>query len=275
MSKPSILLITGSFALPEFYSNIVSAITSKGYEIRALHSPTVSRQDGPRGDPPSMYDDAAFIAKETEKLADEGKDVILLPHSYGGVPTTQSTKGLSKDEREKQGKKGGIVRIAYMTCIVPAVGVPAAGVLADVPEENRVELKIDVRCFPPPNPSHTNNKQEQGWMYQDPISRTAEIAFSDLPKAEGEAWALKFGRHSALSFTNELTYAGYKDIPVSYLLCEDDLCIPPKTQREGVEVVEKVSGRTVDVTSIRAGHCPSASQPEKVIEWILKVAGAV
>lgn len=112
-------------------------------------------------------------------------------------------------------------------------------------------------------------------MYHDPISRSAEIAFSDLPKEEGEAWVEKFGRHSAVSFTNELTYAGYKDIPVSYLLCEDDMCIPAKNQREGIELIEKVSGKKVDVTSIKAGHCPIASKPQEVVDWILKVAGNV
>lgn len=91
-----------------------------------------------------MYDDAAFIAAEAEKLADEGKDVILVAHSYGGVPTTESVKGLSKQERQKQGKKGGIVRIAYVTSIVPAVGMAAMQVLGDLPKENQVELKIDV-----------------------------------------------------------------------------------------------------------------------------------
>lgn len=145
MSKPSILLVTGSFCLPEFYDNVVEAVTAKGYEMRALHSPSVSLKTGPReGAPPTMDDDAVFIAGEVEKLADEGKDVILMAHSYGGVPSTQSVKGLSKTERQKQGKKGGIVRLAYMTCLVPPIGGTAASVLADVPAEQKLDLKIDV-----------------------------------------------------------------------------------------------------------------------------------
>lgn len=79
--------------------------------------------------------------------------------------------------------------------------------------------------------------------------------------------------HSAISFANELTYAGYKDIPVSYLVCEEDLCIPPNIQREEIEKIEKVSGRKVDVTSIKTGHVPPASQPQLVVDWILSVAG--
>lgn len=112
-------------------------------------------------------------------------------------------------------------------------------------------------------------------MYHTPGPALAAICFSDLPPAEGLAWASKFSQHSAVSFTNELTYAGYKDVPVSYLLCEDDLCVPAGVQKKGIEIVERECGKKVEVTGIRAGHCPTVSQPEKTIEWILKVAGEV
>jgi pimeloyl-ACP methyl ester carboxylesterase len=150
MSKPSILLIPGSFALPEYYNPVVDAVVAKSYEIRALHLPSVALKTGQgrEGALPTMYDDAAFIAKEAERLADEGKNVILIGHSYGGVPGTQSAKGPGTKERQKQGKTGGIVNLAYITSLVPAVGMSTAGVLADVPKEYQLDLKTDVR-FPP------------------------------------------------------------------------------------------------------------------------------
>ncbi|MCJ1384566.1 hypothetical protein MMC17_007683 [Xylographa soralifera] len=258
MSKPSILLVPDSFTLPELYDPIVNAVAAKGYEIQALHLPSVGLKTGPReGPPPSMYEDAALIAKEVEKLADEGKDVLLIAHSYGGIPATESTKGLGAEERQKDGKKGGIVALAYITALVPALGVSAMGVLAGVPPESQLLLPIDGK----------------GWMYHDNhISRSAAISFSDLPKQEAEACVKKFVRHSAVSFANEVTYAGYKDIPVSWLLCEDDLGIPPETQKEAIELIEKESGEQVDVTSIKSGHCPNVSNPQEVIHWILDVA---
>ena len=153
MSKPSIILIPASFALPELYDPIVDAVAANGYEIQALHLPTVGLKTGPReGAPPSMYEDATFIATEVEKLSDEGKDVILIAHSYGGIPATESTKGLGKEEREKDGKKGGVVALAYITAVVPAVGDSAMGVLASVPPESQLELPIDVRFSPLPVP---------------------------------------------------------------------------------------------------------------------------
>jgi surfactin synthase thioesterase subunit len=93
-----------------------------------------------------MYDDADFIAQEITKLADQGKDVVLIGHSYGGVPVSQCGEGLSAEARAKQGKKGGLVRLAYMTCLVPALGQNARDILAGAPDEDKVDMKVDVRC---------------------------------------------------------------------------------------------------------------------------------
>jgi hypothetical protein len=93
-----------------------------------------------------MYDDAALIAGEAGRLVgNEGKDVMLVAHSYGGIPATESIKGLSKRERQRDGKgPGGIVRIGYVTCLTPVVGESAADVLAQVPPDRRDQLAADV-----------------------------------------------------------------------------------------------------------------------------------
>lgn len=147
MAKPSILFVTGSFALPVFYDEIINAIAANGYETKALHLPSVGLDSGlgrEGGLLPTMYDDAAFIAKEVVKLADEGKEVVIVAHSYGGTPSSECPKGLGKEERQKQGKKGGLVRIAYVSCLVPAVGSPAMALLSDIPVEQRSEILVDV-----------------------------------------------------------------------------------------------------------------------------------
>lgn len=123
----SILIIPAASALPSIYTKVVSEVAAHGYDIKALHIPSVGLPGGPRlGDPPSMYDDAAFIASHIAELADAGRDVLLITHSYGGTPATESVKGLSKIERTKNGLPGGVVGLAYMTSLVPEVGKPAS-----------------------------------------------------------------------------------------------------------------------------------------------------
>ncbi|KAI1384589.1 alpha/beta-hydrolase [Hypoxylon trugodes] len=256
MPKPTIVLVTGSFAPPGFYDNILEIITQRGYEIKALQLTTVAPKAGPRKGPAAtMYDDAALIAKEIEALADEGKDVILLSHSYGGIPASQSTKGLTKKERQEQGKKGGVVRFLYKTALVPALGKSSTDLLSQQPQSNHIDFGVD----------------ENGYLYYVDPSAVADSVFSDIPdRAERIVCVNKFEVHSAVSFTNELTHAGYKDAPVSYLLCEEDETILPKFQRLGIDTIERESGNKVDVTSIKAGHCPTVTKPQEVVDWILR-----
>ena len=122
------LIIPAASALPKTYETVVKAVSAHGYSIEALHIPSVGLEtgDGAReGEPPTMYDDAKFIAARVAGLADAGNDVLLITHSYGGVPATEVVRGLSKAERGKHGKEGGIVGLAYMTSLVPEVGMPA------------------------------------------------------------------------------------------------------------------------------------------------------
>lgn len=147
MSPPIVVLVPGSFALPEFYDELFSVVRADGVEIKGLHKPSVGLSAGegrPDIPPPTMYDDAAHIAGEVEKLADQGREVILLGHSYGGVPVSESTKGLSKKERQTQGKKGGLIALGYLTCLVPEVGASALDVLSHVPDDSKTPMNIGV-----------------------------------------------------------------------------------------------------------------------------------
>ncbi|KAI1808583.1 alpha/beta-hydrolase [Daldinia bambusicola] len=258
MSKPTVLIVGGSFAPAEVYDDIVDAVKAKGYDIKALPYPSVRLRGEPKPEKlPTMYDDAAFVANEISKLADEGKEVVLIAHSYGGVPATESTKGLTKKERQSQGKPGGVVRLAYMTALVAPVGRSAQSLLGEIPSENRVEFRTN----------------EQGWMDYVDISAAAPLIVSDLPDAkEREALVARLQTQSSASFASELTHAGYKGVPVSYLLCEEDALLLPRYQRGWIEFIEKESGNKVDVTTLRAGHCPNFTKPRETIDWIVSVA---
>jgi hypothetical protein len=114
--------------------------------------------------------------------------------------------------------------------------------------------------------------QADGWFYYPDLARTAEVVFSDLPLDQGKYWAKQLVKHSAPSFAGNLTYGGYNDVSVSYLVAEDDQSIPPAIQRSQIDMMERVSGNKVNVSSVNSGHVPHVSHPQHVIDWILGVA---
>jgi hypothetical protein len=142
---PSIVLVPGSFTRPPFYEDIIHPLTAKGYDIRAVELKTVIPKgpDSPSGVLPTLYDDAAVIADSVTELADQGKDVIVIAHSYGGAPASESLKGLGKEARRAEGKKGGVVRAAYISALVPEVG-KSAGSVSEGMDGGDIAFDVDV-----------------------------------------------------------------------------------------------------------------------------------
>jgi hypothetical protein len=89
-----------------------------------------------------------------------------------------------------------------------------------------------------------------------------------MPLEEAEAFMMRFPTHSMVSFSGELTHAGYKVVPVSYLVCEGDLVISKKAQMGMVEMIERESGKKVDITMSKASHGINVSAPQDVVNWV-------
>jgi|SRR6478609_6972865 hypothetical protein len=91
-----------------------------------------------------------------------------------------------------------------------------------------------------------------------------------MPESERLGWAKQLLGHSPQAFQDAVTQAGYldKDLPVSYLLCENDLCILPDVQKACIKRIEELTGKTVSVTKAFVDHTPNLSHPEVVLDWV-------
>lgn len=119
-TKPTILIVPGSFCNASHYTSVLTALHALSYPAQATSLPSATRVPPAPG--ASLAEDAAHIAALLTSLADDGQDIVLLAHSYGGIPATEAARGLAKAERAAQGKPGGIVKIVYLSAIVPPVG---------------------------------------------------------------------------------------------------------------------------------------------------------
>lgn len=71
----------------------------------------------------------------------------------------------------------------------------------------------------------------------------------------------------------DLTYPGYKQVPVTYLLCGNDLTIATEMQQQFVGLLEKESPDGVDVSRIKSDHFPHVCHPDEVLRAIRRAAG--
>lgn len=82
--------------------------------------------------PATVADDAKHIRQRyLTQLVTEGKEVIVVMHSYSGIPGTESIKGFARKDLAAQGRKGGVVGLVYITAFLVAAGGSVASILGE------------------------------------------------------------------------------------------------------------------------------------------------
>ena len=249
-AKPTIVIVPGAWCCSSLYEPLISRLEHAGNKVHAIDLPS-------NGDPPSFspdwQPDVNLISSTVESYADQSETIILVAHSAGGASATEAVRGLSVQDRRETGKPGGIERLVYIAAFAPDLGVSPF--------------------------THEQVRAAFYWAlldgeidYPDP-KLAVEILFNDLspgdvakymPSVQKSAWR---GRHNA---STEVTYAGWKHIPSSYLICQNDKVVIPEMQEM---TVAQEGSQFDDVVRIQAGHCPFISQPEIVERFVRRAAG--
>lgn len=288
--KPVIVFAPGAFSRPSDFDLVSDPLREAGYEVHVVHHP--SSPDVLVQPTPSMYDDADNIHRLVEKLADEGKDVVIVMHSYGGLPGTQACDGLSRTERLRDSKPGGIVRLLFVGAAIAPVGSSMAGVLrtamplpsieaADGKPSLWTSITLAVGGLIPLSwsawlfsPSSLAASVEGLWAYNRNPAIFTDWLLADIPREEALRYASASSQvaQSVKSTVTPLTYAGYKHIPCSYLVTKLDRVNPPEAQWGFIDLVERESGARVDVHEYEVGHCPQLTRPLWEVECVRRVA---
>lgn len=290
-SKPVIVFVPGAFSRPSDFDLVSSPLREAGYRVHIVHNP--SSPDILVDPTPSMFDDADNIHQLVETLADEGKDIVMVMHSYGGLPGTQACEGLGKAERLRASKRGGVVRLLYVGAAIAPVGESMAGTLrtemplpsietADGRPSFSTSISLAVGRLLPLSwaarlfsPSSLAASVEGLWAYNRDPDVFTDWLLADIPREE----ALKYAAVSApvaqsvKSTVTPLTYPGYRHILCSYMLTKLDRVNTPGVQRGFIDLVERESGSQVDVFEYEVGHCGQLSRPLCEVEFVRRVAG--
>ncbi|KAI3391176.1 hypothetical protein diail_7797 [Diaporthe ilicicola] len=266
----NIILIPGSFAPPAIFSPLERKLAACGIHPVVIDLPSIGRRIGKP--PATMQDDADKITRVTSEFLDAGQETILMAHSYGGIPATQSLENLSHAARHRMSKTGGVKTVVYLSAVVAPVGKSNWDLFGDnLPPFVHVQVgssSIRPAWLIKALAEHTKDD----YMSIEPIAN-APLTFSDLPKNEALDWAKLMLEHSTASFKENLGYAGYNDVEVHYIVCEDDMIVPAEFQHAMVETAESSSGCSAVIHSIKSGHVPILSQPDSVVEILKQVVG--
>ena len=120
---------------------LIEHLSSHSYPSIALDLPTGSAPDK------NLYDDIRYITSYLEEfVSHEGKEVIIVLHSYGGLPGSSAARSFVKKEQADKGKEGGVIGVIYMS----AWALPAGKTIMDAMEGLDFSwAKFDVRAHAP------------------------------------------------------------------------------------------------------------------------------
>lgn len=118
--KPAFVIVPGAWHAPACFEPTTSVLKSKyGYSTTTVELPSVGSEL--RGlPPPQNWDqDVAAVREAISSHLNEGHDVVLVAHSYGGCPASEAAKGLDKWSR---GDKPGIIRLVWIASFALRIG---------------------------------------------------------------------------------------------------------------------------------------------------------
>lgn len=157
--KPTIFLVPGAWHEPDCWDAVTLQLEEYGYPFSTVQLLSSG------GEPStSVADDASHIQKSISKLADAGKDIILVMHSYGGIAGTESAKGLLKKDRQAEGKLGGIISLVYVTAFLLPPQTSLASFLGFMPPWVVFDVSDSLRIHWRTLQSSVLLTKHQGWQ---------------------------------------------------------------------------------------------------------------
>lgn len=119
--KPTILLLSGAWHPAACLDTLRAELQKASYttvnEQLACLSPSDPSAHG-------VSTDATYIRDSLLlPLLNDGKRVVMVMHSYAGHPGSGAAYGLSVEERQEAGLKGGVVGLIYMTAFMVPSGM--------------------------------------------------------------------------------------------------------------------------------------------------------
>ncbi|KAM0242275.1 hypothetical protein ACHAP5_007215 [Fusarium lateritium] len=246
--KPVLLFVTGAWHPPTCYDGLKSALINLGYDCVIPKLPSV----GPDSHGITWKADTAKILETAEQFFVQGREVVLIAHSYGGIPATAATEGQGVQERQAAGLRGGFHSIIFLA----AFAIPVSG--WDL-------LTTFGGAYPPW--LETGEKYTKNKLTRMVSEQARDCVYSGCTKEATDIALQETQPHSQDAFETSLDFiASDITIPKTYIICEKDQLLQLPLQEK---LVESTPG--MKEARLARGHSPFLEDTAGTAEMIIKV----
>jgi pimeloyl-ACP methyl ester carboxylesterase len=220
--RRNILLVHGAWHGSWCWEKFAPELTATGWNVCTIDLPSATA-DGANDS--GMHDDARAIREHLGRI--DGP-VVVLAHSYGGLPATEAAAGVAN-----------VSQLIYLS----AFQLDEGGSLAGAARAAGAPLGLaDNGTMQPPD---------------EPIDQF----YGDVGRVSADRAVARLVPQTTRSFTEELTSAAWRTIPSAYVICEADRAIPAAMQ-------ESMATRATTVHRVASGHSPFLSMPAELAKLI-------
>ncbi|MCJ1319238.1 hypothetical protein MMC15_004573 [Xylographa vitiligo] len=249
-SKPVFVLVPGAAQNPSHYAYLQHLLLSQGYGVLSALLPTVGATA-----PLTAEDDAEYIRSRMllPVLDLEKHDVVMISHSYSGMPASAAARGLGKADRVAEGKETSVLGQIFIASMLPRGG-DGKDVIATFGGQMPPHIQVDeaenlIKCADPIPP-----------LYQDVSPTLAESA------------VLSCISHGLTAFKSPCPAATWDEEAFkgrcAYIRTLHDRAVPYEVQN----MIIQATGQEWITKDIETGHCPQLAAPEKLSSIILELA---
>jgi pimeloyl-ACP methyl ester carboxylesterase len=227
--SPSIVLVHGAWHGPWCWELVSEPLRQRGFDVHEVALASSAPEGSATGD---LYDDVEIVR---QAIADVNGPVVVAAHSYGGVPTTEATAGADN-----------VAHIVYLTAFMLDEGESLFATVGSVIPD--------------------------WWVVADDgntvtTTRAQSIFYNACPPDRAAAAIERLEPQSIASFNQPVRAVGWRDVPTTYVICDQDAAIPVFAQ-------EQMSQRAANVRRLDSDHSPFLMWPDQVVDLISEAATA-
>ncbi|CAG8972132.1 hypothetical protein HYALB_00008137 [Hymenoscyphus albidus] len=250
--KPTIVFIHGSWHNPSTWDKVAPPLEAQGYKCVLVSLPSGSPTTTAST---TFLDDLTAARNAIISETTQGRDVVVVVHSYGGIVGASAIKDLAKPkEITPENKSGHVIGLALI-----ATGFAATGMSF-----------LDPMGGTPP-PFFTLDPSGFAVLAVDP----REFFYHDLSDEEAKYRVGKLGKQAfaALKDGGEHVYSGWKDVPCWFLATVEDRGLPIEMQRMLVGMARS-EGADIVLREVQSSHSPFFSRSEETVEFLVDAVTA-
>lgn len=144
MSKPTLIFAPGAWYPQTIFDPIIEKLPD--YRSHSVAFPSVHEASSVT----DLRPDIDAVRSLVQREADEGNEIVVIAHSWAGLPVSSALEGLSKTEREQAGQNGGVVKLLFIAAFLPNIGESLIGAFGGIPPpwyELDVSLHVLITLF--------------------------------------------------------------------------------------------------------------------------------